>query len=155
MREYLRPQTLYSEKFEAYLQASIEWHQAGRPDYEKSQASTIEKLASNVRNVSQESLKPDSCEKSQSLSRKKQEAITTRVWQRMAEIFGSAWTSQYGAVGEGAWQTWCKALSGLEMETVAAGVNRVISEKPKFPPNLQNFWLCAGRTGAATQLTGS
>ena len=34
MREYLRPQTLYSEKFEAYLQASIEWHQAGRPDYE-------------------------------------------------------------------------------------------------------------------------
>ena len=34
MREYLRPQTLYSEKFESYLQAANEWSQAGKPDYE-------------------------------------------------------------------------------------------------------------------------
>ena len=70
----------------------------------------------------------------------------------MAEIFSSAWTSQYGAVGEGAWQTWCKTLSGLEMETVAAGVNRVISEKPKFPPNLPEFLALCGqdRSGNST-----
>lgn len=31
------------------------------------------------------------------------------------------------------------------METVAAGVNRVISEKPKFPPNLPEFLALCGQ----------
>ncbi len=31
MRNYLRPQTLFSEKFESYLQTAIEWRNVGRP----------------------------------------------------------------------------------------------------------------------------
>lgn len=34
MREYLRPQTLFSENFESYLQAANEWDENGRPEHE-------------------------------------------------------------------------------------------------------------------------
>lgn len=62
----------------------------------------------------------------------------------MGEIYGNAWTNQFGQAGEGAWETWCKAMDGLSVSQVSYGVNRVIDERPKFPPNLPEFLSLCG-----------
>ena len=63
----------------------------------------------------------------------------------MAEIFGSAWTSQYGAVGEGAWQIWAKALANIAPEVTAVAVNLLVERPSKFPPNLPEFLALCGQ----------
>lgn len=62
----------------------------------------------------------------------------------MGEMYGNLWVKQYGEVrGEG-WKTWCKALNGMSMESMAQGVNRIITDLPKFPPNLPEFKKLCG-----------
>lgn len=62
-REYLRPQTLFNEKFESYLQAALEWHNSGRPNNvvnfnrgqnQSAQQSTVERNSQEGRRVEEE-----------------------------------------------------------------------------------------------------
>lgn len=63
----------------------------------------------------------------------------------MGEIYGAAWVNQYGENGGSGWETWCKALSHLSINDIAAGMDRLFTEMPKYPPNLPQFReMCIG-----------
>jgi hypothetical protein len=63
----------------------------------------------------------------------------------MGEIYGAAWVNQYGENGGSGWATWCKALAGMSINDIAAGVERLFDDLPRYPPNLPQFRdLCIG-----------
>ena len=73
------------------------------------------------------------------------EAVTRRIWQRMAEIYGHRWTSAYGEEAGAAAQTWAKGLSGLSIDQIARGIDSCILAADGWPPTLPEFRaLCLG-----------
>lgn len=69
----------------------------------------------------------------------------TRLWSRMGEVYGGMWVNQFGDVGGSAWATWCKGMASMTANDIAKGVNHIIEQKPKFPPNLPEFMGLCGQ----------
>lgn len=69
-----------------------------------------------------------------------------RLWERMAALYGHAWTSVHGVTPHTATgaltmsgSTWAGALAGLSGPQVAAGVEACIALGGEFPPNAPRF----------------
>lgn len=74
----------------------------------------------------------------------------TRLWRRMAQIYGHRWTAQFGrppARGlSPVMATWARGLSGLGPGDLARGLDRLTREGGAWPPCLPEFRaLCAPR----------
>lgn len=69
-----------------------------------------------------------------------------QLWLRMAEIYGTRWTSSYGDdPSKGAAQTWSKGLAGLSGEQLARGLSACIACAEPWPPTLPEFRMhCVG-----------
>lgn len=68
-----------------------------------------------------------------------------RVWDRMQEMFGSSWSSQYGDAPS---RTWTQALSHMTDEQIVRGLQRIALGGEKFPPTLPQFIaVCRGEDG--------
>jgi len=66
-------------------------------------------------------------------------AIAT-VWTRMAEIYGTRWTSGFGAdPSTGAGSTWAKGLAGITAQQLGAGLTACIAAADPWPPTLPEF----------------
>lgn len=64
-----------------------------------------------------------------------------RLWLKFAKMFGTAWSTQYGAADDG---TWGKALCFVTNDAMGDAVERITREGGKFPPSLPEFAaLCA------------
>ena len=62
------------------------------------------------------------------------------LWVRMAEIYGSRWTSAYGDnPNEGAALTWAKGLGGMRPQQLADGLRNCIASADPWPPTLPAF----------------
>lgn len=62
----------------------------------------------------------------------------------MGEIYGNAWTNQFGVSSGPAWQTWSKALANIAPEEIGLAVNSLVNMQSKFPPNLPEFLSLCG-----------
>jgi Replication protein P len=60
----------------------------------------------------------------------------TRLWLRMAEIFGHKWVSQYGP---DPLETWAIRLGQLSAQQIAIGVSKCASSALEWPPSLPDF----------------
>ena len=79
------------------------------------------------------------------------EAVVSRLWTRMTEIYGHKWTTNYGTPADGAFDTWTKALADLTSEQIAQGVRRCMSRADEWPPTLPAFrQLCLDASTHAT-----
>ena len=74
------------------------------------------------------------------------------LWQRMAEIYGHRWTSNFGDdAGKGAGYTWARGLAGLTNEQIRAGVDAALASAEPWPPTLPEFRaLCLSIPSFAT-----
>ncbi len=72
--------------------------------------------------------------------------VTRTLWVRMAEAYGSRWTSSYGDnPNQGAALTWAKGLAGLTGEQLAGGIGACIACADPWPPTLPEFRMrCLG-----------
>lgn len=67
------------------------------------------------------------------------------VWERMAEIYGHKWGSQYGDMPS---DTWCRGVASLTDRQLARGLSACLERKDVWPPNLAEFrQLCTGDDG--------
>ena len=57
----------------------------------------------------------------------------------MAEIYGSKWESQYGAIGGSAFETWHSGLAALTTDQIKRGLEALIEEGHDWPPNMIKF----------------
>ena len=70
-----------------------------------------------------------------------------RLWQRLSETFGAAFTTAYGHRPN---QAWCDALSGLTVGEIKRGLDGLFTWTDAFAPNALQFRdLCRPRTHAA------
>ena len=56
----------------------------------------------------------------------------------MAEIYGHAWVSQYGAEAD-AGSMWAASISGLSMDQLSVGIKRFALTSEAFPPTTGEF----------------
>lgn len=61
------------------------------------------------------------------------------VWVRMAEIYGTRFTSQYGDSEGSTAHTWAKGLAGLSKAQLAAGLEACLIAADPWPPTLPEF----------------
>ena len=62
------------------------------------------------------------------------------LWLRMADIYGSRWTSAYGEDPDGsAGETWAKGLAGVTPQQLADGLTASIASADPWPPTLPEF----------------
>ena len=64
------------------------------------------------------------------------EQIANRFWAAMEEIYGKAWTKQFGNEPS---QIWRKKLYQLGVEKITIGIDELIDNNHKFPPSLPEF----------------
>lgn len=62
-----------------------------------------------------------------------------RLWRRMTELYGHKWTSSFGLVGEGAFETWTKGLAPLSANDIRQGMDRCLNREEEWPPTLPAF----------------
>lgn len=74
------------------------------------------------------------------------DALIERLWERMSDVFGTRWTSQFGDDAHGgAGQTWAKCLAGLAPQQIAAGFEAMFASATTWPPSATEFRaMCAG-----------
>lgn len=73
------------------------------------------------------------------------ERVMDRLWERMTEIYGHAWTSSYGEAPVPGWET---ALRGISPERIKQGLERMAADQRylKWPPAALEFRaLCLPR----------
>ena len=63
----------------------------------------------------------------------------TRLWERMAVLFGSAWVKQNGDIGEATFLGWMKELTRLGSDAIDFGVRSVMDSGTQYAPNLNKF----------------
>lgn len=62
--------------------------------------------------------------------------VANRFWQAMGEIYGKAWTKQFG---DEPTQIWTRKLYEIGVEKIAFGIEELIDNGMKFPPSLPEF----------------
>ena len=62
----------------------------------------------------------------------------SRLWARMAEMYGHRWVSQYGG-SHGAMDTWQRGLRGLTRDDISAGLRALLTRADTWPPSLPEF----------------
>lgn len=67
------------------------------------------------------------------------DSVMERLWRRMIEVYGGAWTRQYGLAHEGPYETWKQALLDLSANQIGHGFDRALHSHQDFPPNLPQF----------------
>lgn len=66
------------------------------------------------------------------------DAMLSRLWERMAEIYGHRWTSAYGLVAsENA--SWAAGIASLTGQQIAKGLSELVKAGDEWPPSLPAF----------------
>jgi hypothetical protein len=60
----------------------------------------------------------------------------SRLWQRMAELYGNKWHSQMGPAPT---ELWLRAVSGLSDDQLKVGINACLYSDDQWPPSLPEF----------------
>ena len=60
----------------------------------------------------------------------------SRLWQRMAELYGHKWTS---SMGQSPNESWLRAVSALSDEQLKTGINACLYSDDEWPPSLPEF----------------
>ena len=66
------------------------------------------------------------------------DAAMSRLWARLAEIYGHRWVSQYGD-SHGAMDTWQRGLRDLTRDEISAGLRALLTRDDAWPPSLPEF----------------
>lgn len=69
--------------------------------------------------------------------RRKLEALE-KIWEFMAQVYGNLWIKNYGVVA-GDNQAWMAGLTGLSMNQILQGLEKVATNGKTFPPTLPEF----------------
>lgn len=69
----------------------------------------------------------------------RRKAVMTRLWQRMAAIFGNLWESNYGPVGGQTFATWMDGLGCYTEDQLGNGIAQCRNWNSAFPPNMGQF----------------
>lgn len=67
------------------------------------------------------------------------EPIMERLWERMVETYGNAFTSQFGDIGETGFDTWVEGLADIPVEGIRRGFIKAVKSGSPYPPNLVTF----------------
>ncbi len=67
------------------------------------------------------------------------ELVSVTLWQRLGEMFGSGFYSQYGDVDGSGRQTWKRALAQYSDAQIKRGLEHCLEWTGRFPPNLAQF----------------
>jgi hypothetical protein len=62
----------------------------------------------------------------------------SRLWARLAEIYGHRWVSQYGD-SHGAMDTWQRGLRDLTRVEISNGLRALLTRQDNWPPSLPEF----------------
>lgn len=80
-----------------------------------------------------------SAKESEIQARAGREPLMDRLWQRMAEIYGSGFVNQFGDLGGDGYETWLRGLSDLAPERIKFGIEKAVKSNSPYPPNLATF----------------
>lgn len=80
-----------------------------------------------------------SAKERESQARAAREPLMDRLWQRMAEIYGSGFVNQFGDLGGEGYETWLRGLSDLAPERIRFGIEKAVKSNSPYPPNLATF----------------
>lgn len=72
-------------------------------------------------------------------STERREAVMTRLWQRMGEIFGNQWELNFGKPGGPSFTTWTEALAGYSELQIRNGLEQCRTWDNGFVPHLGQF----------------
>jgi len=61
------------------------------------------------------------------------------LWQRMSDLFGVSWETQYGDVDGTAIKSWSRALADFTTEQLGRGIRACENWQKNFPPTLPQF----------------
>ena len=81
--------------------------------------------------------------------------VMSKIWARMASIYGHKWSSHLGVVSDAegrltdAAKMWQKGLVGVSLDSLKAGFDALVLDAHAWPPSLPEFRkLCLARTGS-------
>lgn len=87
-------------------------------------------------------------------SAERREAVMTRLWQRMAEIFGQQWELNFGRPGGPSYRTWLDGLADYSEAQLANGLAHCRTWDSGFVPHLGQFAkLCLTKTSVGPNFT--
>lgn len=72
-------------------------------------------------------------------SDERREAVMTRLWQRMGEIFGNQWELNFGKPGGPSYRTWTEALARYSEQQIRNGLEQCRLWDSGFIPHLGQF----------------
>lgn len=72
----------------------------------------------------------------------KAELLAIKLWEKMVQMYGHKFLSQFG---ETANETWVRCLKGITGQQVASGLEKCLTHCPEWPPGAAQFRaLCLG-----------
>lgn len=81
--------------------------------------------------------------------------VMSKIWARMASIYGHKWSSHLGVASDAdgrltdAAKMWQKGLVGITLDNLKAGFDALVLQAHAWPPSLPEFRkLCLARAGA-------
>ena len=69
----------------------------------------------------------------------RREAVMTRLWQRMGELFGNQWELNFGKAGGPSYRTWMEGLADYSELQLKNGLEQCRTFDSGFVPNLPQF----------------
>lgn len=65
--------------------------------------------------------------------------LMVAMWQRMSDLFGTPWQTNYGGVNDPTIKTWGRGLADFTEDQLARGIKACENWAERFPPNLPQF----------------